>query len=236
MLAGAGPPRALAPAARFARSVADHRGSPLARAGDGVAARQLLERMGPAGTPEGTIAAARVHLLLGDLEAATAVRAHATPAVHVRGRVTTAVLDALLATAAGHEHRATDHLENALATAAPWTLRRPFLAEAAPLRPLLERRIETGTAVPGFRARTARTDIRRVRGRHEARRTFIDPLTERERTVLRYLASTLSNAEIAAELYVSVTTVKTHQRAVYRKLGATGRRDAVRRARLLHQL
>ena len=70
----------------------------------------------------------------------------------------------------------------------------------------------------------------------EARRTFIDPLTERERTVLRYLASTLSNAEIAAELYVSVTTVKTHQRALYRKLGAPGRRDAVQRARLLHQL
>ena len=70
----------------------------------------------------------------------------------------------------------------------------------------------------------------------EARRTLIDPLTERERTVLRYLASTLSNAEIAAELYVSVSTVKTHQRALYRKLGAAGRRDAVQRARLLHQL
>jgi LuxR family maltose regulon positive regulatory protein len=51
--------------------------------------------------------------------------------------------------------------------------------------------------------------------------------------MLRYLASTLSNPEIAAELYVSVNTVKTHQRAVYRKLGATGRREAVRRARTL---
>jgi hypothetical protein len=60
-----------------------------------------------------------VHLLLGDLEAATAVRAHAAPAVHVRGRVTTAVLDALLAAAAGHEHRASDHLENALACGCP---------------------------------------------------------------------------------------------------------------------
>jgi LuxR family transcriptional regulator, maltose regulon positive regulatory protein len=70
----------------------------------------------------------------------------------------------------------------------------------------------------------------------ELRRPLVDPLTERERTVLRYLASTLSNSEIAAELYVSLSTVKTHQRALYRKLGASGRREAVRRARLLNQL
>jgi LuxR family transcriptional regulator, maltose regulon positive regulatory protein len=67
---------------------------------------------------------------------------------------------------------------------------------------------------------------------HE-RRGAVDPLTDRERLALRYLASSLSNTEIAAALYVSVNTVKTHQRAVYRKLGADGRRDAVRRAREL---
>jgi LuxR family maltose regulon positive regulatory protein len=187
----------------------------LARAGSGPAAAKLLQRMGQAGTPQGVIGAARVHLLLGDLEAATAVRASARPADHVRGRATTAVLDALLAAAAGDEDRAGDHLEDALTAAMPWTLRRPFLAEED-LRPLLERRIEVGSAVPEF--------------------ALDDPLTERERTVLRYLASTLSNAEIAAELYVSLSTVKTHQRAVYRKLGAGGRREAVRRARLLKQL
>jgi LuxR family maltose regulon positive regulatory protein len=48
------------------------------------------------------------------------------------------------------------------------------------------------------------------------------------------LSSTLSNSEIARELYMSVNTVKTHQRALYRKLGVTSRRDAVHRARLLH--
>jgi hypothetical protein len=42
--------------------------------------------------------------------------------------------------------------------------------------------------------------------------------------------------EIAAELYLSINTVKTHQRAVYRKLAATNRRDAVRRARKLNLL
>lgn len=56
---------------------------------------------------------------------------------------------------------------------------------------------------------------------------------ERERTVLRYLACTLPNAEIAGELYVSVATVKTDQRSLYRKLGVSGRREAVRRVRHL---
>ncbi|MDT0351703.1 helix-turn-helix domain-containing protein [Pseudonocardia charpentierae] len=66
--------------------------------------------------------------------------------------------------------------------------------------------------------------------------TLVDPLTEREQVVLRYLASTLSNSEIAAQLYLSVNTVKTHQRMIYRKLGAAGRRDAVRRAKQLRLL
>jgi LuxR family maltose regulon positive regulatory protein len=61
-------------------------------------------------------------------------------------------------------------------------------------------------------------------------------LTDREQLVLRYLSSALSNAEIAAELYLSVNTVKTHQRRIYRKLGADGRRDAVRRAKELRLL
>ena len=207
----------------------------LARAGDGAAAAMLLERMGRAGTPEGVIGAAQVHRLLGDLEAATTVRARARTAEHVRGRTTTAVLDALLAAAAGDADRASDHLEDALTAAMPWTLRRPFLAEED-LRPLLERRIERGSAVPEFALdlldRMSSASVADV----ELRRPLADPLTERERTVLRYLASTLSNAEIAAELYVSLSTVKTHQRAVYRKLGAGGRREAVRRARLLKQL
>jgi LuxR family maltose regulon positive regulatory protein len=64
----------------------------------------------------------------------------------------------------------------------------------------------------------------------------VDPLTERERTVLRYLASTMSNAEIAAVLYVSVNTVKTHERSLYRKLDVTNRREAVGRARELNLL
>ena len=61
-------------------------------------------------------------------------------------------------------------------------------------------------------------------------------MTEREKTVLRYLATMLSNAEIAEEMFLSPNTVKVHLRHVYRKLDVTSRRAAVRRARELRLL
>jgi DNA-binding CsgD family transcriptional regulator len=54
-----------------------------------------------------------------------------------------------------------------------------------------------------------------------------DALTDRERDVLRLLAGSLSLGEIARELHLSFNTVKTHTQAVYRKLGAHSRPEAV---------
>jgi LuxR family maltose regulon positive regulatory protein len=56
------------------------------------------------------------------------------------------------------------------------------------------------------------------------------PLSERELAVLALLPSLLSGGEIADELTVSVNTVKSHIRSIYKKLGVTNRRDAVRQA------
>jgi LuxR family transcriptional regulator, maltose regulon positive regulatory protein len=61
-------------------------------------------------------------------------------------------------------------------------------------------------------------------------------LTDRELAVLRYLPSRLTNQEIAAELFMSVNTVKTHLKNLYAKIGASSRSDAVRRARALDVL
>ena len=55
-------------------------------------------------------------------------------------------------------------------------------------------------------------------------------LTEREREVLAYMRSIMTAAEIAEALYISVNTVKTHERSIYRKLGAGSRRDALKTA------
>jgi LuxR family maltose regulon positive regulatory protein len=62
---------------------------------------------------------------------------------------------------------------------------------------------------------------------------LVEELTERELAVLRYLPSRLSQREIASELYVSLNTVKTHCKAIYRKLGVDGRTAAVHAAREL---
>ena len=59
------------------------------------------------------------------------------------------------------------------------------------------------------------------------------PLTPRELTILRLLATSMSTMEIADELCLSMNTVKTHLAAIYRKLPASRRRDAVLRARQL---
>ena len=61
----------------------------------------------------------------------------------------------------------------------------------------------------------------------------VEPLTERELEVLTRVSGMLNTAEVASEMYISVNTVKTHLRNIYRKLSAAHRNEAVRRARQL---
>lgn len=66
--------------------------------------------------------------------------------------------------------------------------------------------------------------------------TLAEPLSDREIEVLELLRSEFTLPEIAARLDVSYNTAKTHTKAIYRKLGATARSDAVARARDLGYL
>jgi LuxR family maltose regulon positive regulatory protein len=95
------------------------------------------------------------------------------------------------------------------------------------------RRLITGFADPGML--TARLErAGRAAQPGGGRRPAPGPtgeLTDRELVVLRLLATTLSQREIAQELYVSVNTVRTHIQGVYRKLGAASREEAVAVAR-----
>ena len=61
----------------------------------------------------------------------------------------------------------------------------------------------------------------------------VETLTERELEVLRHASGLLSNAELASKMYITVNTVKTHLKHIYRKLETTRRAEAIRRARQL---
>jgi LuxR family transcriptional regulator, maltose regulon positive regulatory protein len=63
---------------------------------------------------------------------------------------------------------------------------------------------------------------------------LVEQLTDRELAVLRYLPGGLNQRDIARELYVSINTVRTHCRAIYRKLGVGDRHAAVQSARDHH--
>lgn len=60
--------------------------------------------------------------------------------------------------------------------------------------------------------------------------SLAEPLTEREQAVLSLLRRSMSTSEIARQLYLSVNTVKTHRRSIYRKLGVSTRQEAIERA------
>ena len=201
----------------------------LAQVGDVASAHALIERVGPSQTDTGQLLQVRLHLRLGESAAAreTLDRVNTT---HPRARIDARIAGALLAGAEGDEDRALGLLEDALVAAAPFALRRPFLV-GPDLTDLLARRLGHGSAASEFALDVLGRSFRA--SPTGERRELVEPLTERERIALGYLSGSLSNAEIAAALYVSVNTVKTHQGAVYRKLRASGRRDAVRRARAL---
>jgi ATP/maltotriose-dependent transcriptional regulator MalT len=64
--------------------------------------------------------------------------------------------------------------------------------------------------------------------RHEG--FYGEPLSEAELRVLRLFAADRSVSEVAQELHLAPTTVKTHRRTIYRKLGVSNRREAIARA------
>ena len=97
---------------------------------------------------------------------------------------------------------------------------------------MLHRHVRHGTAHPAMVGEVLDTIEHRGREGSPAIAVLLaEPLSEREQAILRYLPTMMSNHEIASELFVSVNTVKTHLKAIYRKLDASGRRDAVQRGR-----
>ena len=97
---------------------------------------------------------------------------------------------------------------------------RPFYRNRRQLMPLLQRHRASAAA-----HRDLVDSLLAVDPHHGFRP--IENLTDRELAVLQLLPSMMSNEEIAAELFVSVNTVKVHLKSLYRKLGVNSRREAV---------
>lgn len=132
---------------------------------------------------------------------------------------------------AGESGRSDLHVERALRLAAPEHLRRPFSDAPPPLRTLLQPTGELMRRHAWLRAPRSTHDgaaDRSSRSRYELVVTVA--LSSKEHEVLEYLAELLTTEEIASIMYVSVNTVRSHVRSILRKLSASRRNEAVRRA------
>ena len=151
--------------------------------------------------------------------------------VHLVCVVAALLPEAIACDALGNPDTASSVLERALDPAERDRMLVPFLIHPAP--PFSERHAEYRSApatliseVVDLLARVGRPAP--LSGEPASAR---EALTRGETRVLRYLPSNLSARKIADELYLSVNTVKTHQRHLYQKLGARSRHEAVERAR-----
>lgn len=184
--------------------------------------------------PEAAVASARARLALGEPREALDTLAAAPPRTV---RTSTVNVEALLtrahaALSLGDEETALRQLGRALANADPERIRLPFRLSGPWLRHLL--RASPGLAAsrdwlrPGLRSGPTLLGAADAGGP-----VLVEPLSEREHDVLERAAEMMSTDEIAEDLYLSVNTVKTHLKSINRKLAASRRGEAVRRAREL---
>jgi LuxR family maltose regulon positive regulatory protein len=150
-----------------------------------------------------------------------------------RSLITIYLLQARLEIALGHDALALTNVEQALGLAARQGYRRAFLDEGEPIAAMLERnRHIAPDFVSSFVADAAAE--RAVTGDHRVPSLLLpEPLTSREREILRLIAAGRSNPEIASLLYLSLNTVKWHASNLYGKLGVSNRVEAVTRAQEL---
>jgi DNA-binding CsgD family transcriptional regulator len=173
--------------------------------------------------------AAVAHTLLAELYrvlgepvlAAQALRLASSTALPRYAIVATLVTSAALHASAGHGLHAHEQLDRALEAATPERILAPFLADDPIIDDLLGAHAHRGS-----RHQELLHTILERRGRLSRRLTGV--LTEREKDVLTCLRTTMTAGEIAAQLGIAYPTVKTHIRSIYRKLGVTTRREAVR--------
>jgi LuxR family maltose regulon positive regulatory protein len=157
--------------------------------------------------------------------------------------IETLMLKALALRAQGNVTQAMAVLERALSLAEPGGYIRLFADEGPSMARLLREAAAHGFA-PKYIAKLLAAFAAKMPGEQRtpetasfpsvsAQSSLVEPLSERELEVLRLLAAGLSNPEIAQELYIAVSTVRSHAKSIYGKLNVHGRWEAVQRAQEL---
>jgi LuxR family maltose regulon positive regulatory protein len=205
-------------------------------------AMQIVEGLSEPESPEGGLVLARARMTAGEAfeSPASTLRSVAAP---LPTRVGGWLFEATRQLDGGDEPRAGQALERSLRLAAPERLRRPFREASPQVRQLLRADPQLASEHGWLGAATlddAHTFLQPRRdgelepgGDKPVSTPLLEPLTEKEREVLGHLAALLTTDEIAGAMFVSVNTVRTHVRNILRKLAASRRNEAVRRAREL---
>ena len=174
-----------------------------------------------------TLLSARLDLACGRFGAVQARLGRASLAT-MRDRLTGELLLARAALESGDD--AGGHVTVAAELAAPERLVRVLLEEGQAVARLARAAAESLGTESGTHLAVALGSPPRPRGAPQQSTAI---LTERELSVLRFLPSRLTYAQIASECLMSVNTVKTHLKRIYAKLGVSSRAETVERARLL---
>lgn len=125
-------------------------------------------------------------------------------------------------------------LDEALELAEPEGFIRTFLDLGQPIISIL--RAISATGKMRRYARRLLAHVADTNDLHPPEAAVLTPLSQRELTVLQFVATRLTNIEIAQKLFVSENTIKTHLKRIYSKLGVSSREDAVQEARILNIL
>jgi LuxR family maltose regulon positive regulatory protein len=214
-----------------------------AACGEAVAAVDAARRAGPESSLDARVTLSRAWLAAGDLREARrtlapALEASADEATE-RVRLDAWLTDAQLSSRSGDLDRGRKSLERALVLGEAARLRLPFITERTWVQSVLARHHDLAGAHSQFLGPEL-VARRSVPARRQAldleAPVIVDPLSCRERDVLHHVSEMLDTADIAAEMHISVNTVKSHLKSIFQKLGTPDRRAAVRRARQLNLL
>ena len=144
------------------------------------------------------------------------------------------ILLALAHQASGERNEALIALEQVLIITEPEGYVRIFVDEGVPMSALLREAENRGITPDYIPKLLAAYETDNVQVEPPSVTALIEPLSERELEVLRLLKTELSGPEIADELMIALSTMRTHTQNIYSKLGVSNRLAAVRRAEELN--